>query len=762
MDKLKKLLLAHGEKIVASICVLLGFMALSSASWSPNSRSPLEIQDLTTKGTAQIEMNQWPEEEKVTFEEIPDVESMVRDNSKILTRAEDFQIGALNPSIQRVKEKRSAVDVLAPEDPRAVALVFPLAMPPEEEEEESAEGDPAVDVAGTEKKSDEELSEDEQIEKLIAEKFGLKKGATAGGIPGMEGYGGEAMEGYPGMESSFPGGGVGGAGGTDAMVGYPGMAGGGAGYEGGDYGGSELYGTYGSEMMSVKKNIRVSAGVSVTMVVDLQKQRNALRTALHLPSDYRVAQQYIQYVDLTVERRQKVGPNVWDPWEPVSSEDLGEILKDSFGIDRDIVSPAVTRSTITMPLPRRAAGEWQPSEASHPRVENFELSAEEKALIDKWNQRVSEKLATEKENLPVTVEQKGFSQFVQSATDLGTMYSGMGGYGGMGGMGGMGAMGGGYEGGSGYESAFDYSDFAQSMGGGELTAEQRQLLDETKATADHRLLLVRFMDFTVERGYAYQYRVRLEMKNPNYNHPLDELEDPGLSVEPTLFSDWSPPTPDVFVSLPHRTYLTKVDGREGRPEEVTVSVYTDTTETGLPVIGTVNAMMGLPVAGRQNIELVDLTTEEVGLREITLETNEVLSAAEEIERASTSEHRDIRAVIDQTRGRVVPDQICVIDSEGSLKLRFVGQNADQERQDRMEAAAILKIYDAWKKKNMPTNDFFGAGEGGGYEGAGLGMEYGASSAGGYYGGGGGSERGSSRSSRRDRRSSSRRSGREAP
>lgn len=740
MDKLKSALLNHGEKIVAVVFVLLGFMALTSANWSPETRNPEQIVDTTEKAKAQIAQNQWPEGDQKLFTDIADVENMVRNNSKILTKAEDFQIGSYNPSIRRVKAMRTGVVVLAPESPRAISVVFPLAMPPEEEDEEAEED-------GTEEedeKSEEEMTEEEQFEKLVAEKLGLRQGA--GGADA--GYPGGGLDGYPG------GGGLAGdAGypegyGDDSQSEMESMYGGG-GYEDGSAG--ELMGQYGTEMMSVKKNVRVSAGVAVTMVVDLRKQREGLRTSLHLPSDYRVAQAMIQYVDLMVERRRKQGPDVWDQWERVSSEDLGEILKESFGIDRDIVSPAVTRNTITMPLPRRAAGDWSADQVSHPRVENFELSPEEKILMDKWNQRVTEKLATIKEEQPEEVEQKGFSQFVQSSTDAGMMMMG-------------GSYGGGmdnYESGSGgeYGAAYDYSDFAEGMGEGKsLTEAERQLLDETKATADHRLLLVRFMDFTIERGFAYQYRVRLEMKNPNYNHPLDELVDPALSVEPTLFSEWSEATPETFVPVAHRTYLTGVDARDGIPEKVGISVYTDTTDTGMPVMGSLKSvMMGLPIAGKENIEIVDLTTEEVAQREVSLRTNELLTAAQEMPRVSTSdhEHAALKAAISQMRGRVVPDQVCVVDGDGGLILRSVGENRKQQKYDETEASTLLKIYDAWKKKKV-DNSFFGPGgdEGGygdDYAAGGLGMGYGAAAAGGYYGGGGGSQdTGSGRSSRKRR------------
>ena len=61
MDKLKTLLMKHGEKIVAVVCALFGFLALTSASWDADDRLPITIEQLVTNSKAKIETNEWPE-----------------------------------------------------------------------------------------------------------------------------------------------------------------------------------------------------------------------------------------------------------------------------------------------------------------------------------------------------------------------------------------------------------------------------------------------------------------------------------------------------------------------------------------------------------------------------------------------------------------------------------------------------------------------------------------------------------------------------
>lgn len=749
MDKLKSILMQHGEKMLAGFVLLLGFLAISSASWSTDNRSPLELVQKSSDAQAQIEQNSWPDEEKAAFKEIKDVQKLTAVDAKFKLDPSDYVINAINPSLIQSREKRFNVAVVAPADPVADWVVFTLAMPPEKEDADSEEtGEGAADklARADDAKEEGELSEEEAFEKMMERKFGKKK--EAGGMMGMMGdaEGGELFAGAGGAE-----------------VGMPDLAGGGMGMEmmagaGGNYegDGGELFSTYGSEMMSVKKRVRVSAGVSVRMVVDLQDQRSKIRNALHLSSDVQEAQQYIKYVDIQVQRRQQQeGPEPWSEWQDVSSEDLGLILKDSFGIDRDIVSPAVTRNTITMPLPRRATGTWDPVVASHPRVENFVLSEKEKALIDKFNQMVTERLDQEKAEMPVEVKEKGFSDFVTSVTDINTMY-GMGEMGSMGGMGGMEGAAGGYD--------MMYEDYESGMAGGKggkLSASEKALLDSTRATADMRLLLVRFMDFTVERGLAYQYRVRLEMKNPNYNHPLDELEDPSLATEPTIFSDWSAETKPTAVPQAHRVYVTDVESRRGRQEAVNMTIYTDTTETGLPVMGNVKVYTGMPIAGRRKQPVVDLTQDKLEDIEVTLATDGLLVAAQGVDRISTSDHPELKSVISGLpRGStIVPAQVCLVDSNGEMKLRSIGDREKQEVMDRKEADFILEKYEAWRpKKAGDDTGFFGPGgeegmmgmEGGEY---GMGMSDASSASGGYFGGGPGSrgESGRQESSRGGRR-----------
>lgn len=69
----------------------------------------------------------------------------------------------------------------------------------------------------------------------------------------------------------------------------------------------------------------------------------------------------------------------------------------------------------------------------------------------------------------------------------------------------------------------------------------------TKEKIEH--MLFRFFDFTAQPGKKYKYRIRLALENPNYKVPVQFLKSPDLAKEEFIFTDWSEPTPEVFVPL---------------------------------------------------------------------------------------------------------------------------------------------------------------------------------------------------------------------
>lgn len=66
--------------------------------------------------------------------------------------------------------------------------------------------------------------------------------------------------------------------------------------------------------------------------------------------------------------------------------------------------------------------------------------------------------------------------------------------------------------------------------------------------------LFRFFDTKVEGGKKYRYRVKLVLKNPNYNVKSEYVENESMTVNPFIEGDWSQASPVAEVPLDTRLY----------------------------------------------------------------------------------------------------------------------------------------------------------------------------------------------------------------
>lgn len=689
---LKALFLNHGEKFGAGMIGVLAVTGLATANWSACSRLEVELKDAAnkTREAWNSPTNVISEEKKQLFDSTPDVEMMANRMASPNEDIEQFAwVRHLNEPIIRVREKLSPVVVLPPESPESTLVTFALVQKPDEEEESDA----------TSTESPEEKEEMSESEKDLADLFGdnKKSGAGASAVPGGLGVASDGVAvgvstapGYEGMLGGAEGYAAGGAGmlsgglgtkepldgyGMDGTVGYMGME--------GSMGGAA----------PVERKVRSCAGVSVRCVFDLYKQTNMLAEALHIPA--KDGQRYIDFVNLEIQRKAAIpGADPWaGEWEPLSLKDIAEILEEAAYNDRDIVNPSVVRSEITMPLPARAAGNWTPANASHKRLEQFQLSDEEKELIDRHQAKLLEEANKLKAMLPPEqAKSEGFRRWGLASQDLGTALGG--------GMNVSGAM---------------FTDYQSSMNvgaaegaEGDAATQKKDPRFKTKEEMEkflnntlvaNRLLLVRFMDFTCERGNSYRYRVRLEMRNPAFNMPVDELEQPELASQMTIFSGWSEATEPVFVPGGYRYYTQKVDSRPRVDEVAQLSMFFQHETAGTPVMGSLRVPVGVRIGGKQSLEVVDLGKSTLEPQEIEFKSLDYLATVTEAPRISASEFPEMRDILKAvTGGRAIPDRISVIDSNGAIVSRYVGDKVSggakpiSEADDLAVTKFVLETY----------------------------------------------------------------------
>ena len=344
-----------------------------------------------------------------------------------------------------------------------------------------------------------------------------------------------------------------------------------------------------------------------------------------------------------------------------------------------------------MPLPRRAAASWLPGEVSHSRLEDFELDADERDMLNRIVASIyQEALEAEREQKATIRRKEGFGAYIEDASELRQAAR------------------------SKHESDEELKNsirkivedtFDQEQG---FTEEQKRIFDDVLAqlsnaeiTAADRLLLVRFIDFTAERGVTYRYRVRLEMFNPNYQQPPDLLEDPEQAEQETIVSPWSEPTPPATVPVRYRNHLKEVAGKSDGIQPLRVKTAIFYQDDGiLPVVGTIDVEVGMPIGGVRKIERVDLEKTIVETGDVVFETDELLGGVivrPDFDRTTLPEEfaQDVQQL--RRSERVIPDLACVIDFQGDVQLREVSSTSPDLKNDEELAAWILRNYEDWKR-----------------------------------------------------------------
>lgn len=693
----KALLLNHGEKLGAVVVGLLALTGLATANWSSCEKLESDLKNIAnqTRDQWSSQANAWPQEKQDLFAKTPDVELMAQ---KMASPNEFIELATVrhwNEPINQVREKLGAVSVLPPEFPEAILVQFPLL-------ENEDEGDSTDAVTETEKPA-RKTNEDQQA---LADLFGSRKAPGAPGVAGGTTLPGGAGNALPGT--------VGGSGSDAGSAAMMGMLPGTVMPPGGSDLGLDMYGAMMGGVPgaadAAERKVRFTAGISVRCVFDLYKQTVLLAEALRI-SPQEVNPSQIDFVNLEIQRKEAVpGPNPWaGEWQNLPLEDIAEILDRAAFVEREIVNPSVIRSEIVMQLPSRAAGNWTTANASHSRLENFKLSEEEQELIDMHQTRLLEEAKRNEASLPKDQARgEGFRRHGLTSQDLGMTLGNQ----------------------SSSASESMYGDYqAMMQGGGSAPGDQKSssrfknekeledFLDSTLVA--NRLLLVRFMDFTCDRGTSYQYRVRLEMRNPNFGRPVDELEQPELASRPTLFSDWSQPSTPVFVPAAYRYYTQKVDAKPRTNEMAHINMLYLHETAGTPVMANLRVPVGVRIGGRQTLEVVDLAKNTLETQEVELRSQDFLAGVSEAPRISQADFPELKDVLRSLGSRPIPDRITVLDSNGALVSRYVGDSvsADDKPISESDDMAMVKyVLDQYTdlRPGSPEDDIsnpYGGGSG---------------------------------------------------
>ncbi|QDU44456.1 hypothetical protein Mal52_29380 [Symmachiella dynata] len=508
---------------------------------------------------------------------------------------------------------------------------------------------------------------------------------------------------------------------------------------------------------------------------DVRQQRLNLARALRLPlpSD---ADQHLEFRGFRIQRQRAVpGENPWreENWEELDIEEAVRVLADASGFALPILDPRVTNHYITMPLPPRLEGYWT-EEATHPRLEQFKLSDDEREQLESMitslreqadelerndnskkggfselqmeiselrNRATEEQMKKLREKVsqsPKTIDDRVKEIFGLEAPPAGGAYTGLditrGGGSGRGrGLRGRSMLRG--------RNEDDDGDGRSSLGFGRTRGNRRNVrnrmavnrqrnmldvLDDPLQTqgiqaAIGRVLLFRYLDFTVKPGEAYRYRVKLIFNNPAFEaYEREQVDDEAVIQGETRESDWSEPSqvvvipPDTHAFVANAT-IGDAPGRNGANFEI----YQWHQELGTVINDKMRVIFGQFLGGTKNTLVLNLAKPSFDSELATFTSSMALVDATEEPTINLADHPDLKAALGNRRGiRTdrdtsigIPSEALVVKEDGSAaRLDSLSQERERERLEGI-LTGVRKQYEDLRDTGEDDRGFAPGGRG---------------------------------------------------
>jgi len=456
----KEFAVAHGEKMVLGLAGLLVLLALGKTTWSTYDKAPAEITTKAEDAQATIEQSEWPEEERERFSA----------KNRLHSRIESM----LQPVRGRTWRERNGGGLAFSISPTWSLYVKekPLEVP---------ELYPVQNLIAT------------PLRMVVAKRTARSLDET--GKPTDDDDGGYRADTKKPKPGSFKvGTGEGGEGGEDSGLNaspeeYPSYSDNDDGTGGTD---AEGIGESGSTVEGEGHHV-----VAVRGIVRIRDQLRAYEEALNLPENLD-PRRVIDIFDFTLERQVSTdGGETWRAWEPVDLESNAKFLFfEVDGFETPVVHQGVTHPVITSPLPMRLLRHWG-DEATHPDIANFKLSKkgrEKQRIINEIIAQRAAELRKRRRN-----QRRGFARILRDPNEeLQNIYSD-----------------------DRSRQRFQTDLHQRFNADGENPDAVTQIQNEVTAAGD--LLLFRYFDFDVLPGLAYQYRVRLQLRNPLFEIPIEKV-----------------------------------------------------------------------------------------------------------------------------------------------------------------------------------------------------------------------------------------------
>jgi len=667
-DNIKRFFLKHTEKLIFGLVCLFVLLTLVGTQWSTFQRTPAELEQNLQSAERMIATSVWTEEEKAKF---PPVEVDEEVNQMLAgINPGPYALGTevmFNPTgrddPRREPEFVAVADVIAESGRTILAQSTDPVLP----EEETSSAKPAVADAPVTPDAPDDLGLDDVADRSsIAPQIG----DDMMGEENPYGAGGYYEE-YTVSDS------------YDDMI-------------------MEDYSGEGGEMgMGLPSNVKgvPVRYVSVRGVFNLRRQVVNYSRALSIPETE--AERLVEFLDFKLERQKADSPKgPWDgEWEPVDVEVALDYLNQTVDFDPDVVSSGVRNPVITMPLPARLIGVWR-NKVNHPKVKNFELSPEEIEAEQALNRKILDEMAKKNQKIKQLATAKGFNRVQVDVTQLQQDY----------------LM---------NTDARQLTKTFETEFKGTPKEVREKLIQKIKAqvTAAGNLVLFRYIDFDLEAGKSYRYRVSLVLRNPNYDQPIDQVVEPSVAMGQIRETPMSEASNVATVSPDYAYFVSRVSPPRGINNEMADMTVFQWYESGTMIKSNLTMEPGDFIGGTAKTHVLRPAELKYEQENVVFKTDDLMVDALVVDKLDYNLHSDLKLPNTLTRGDVgVTAEVLVVDADGKLNVldpfSTAGTKKSYEDYYVAEKGPFDKIKDAANKRSSGMSELdalLGEGSGMDYE-----------------------------------------------
>lgn len=142
---------------------------------------------------------------------------------------------------------------------------------------------------------------------------------------------------------------------------------------------------------------------------------------------------------------------------------------------------------------------------------------------------------------------------------------------------------------------------------------------------DAESLLFRYIDFAVEPGACYRYRVKLTLRNPNHNRPRNEVRDESIALGETRTTPSSAATAPAALEDDVKYFLARSSRARGSArDDAQFSLFQWEPEFGTTVNAVLKTIVGQYIGGKTKTRRLNVAKPSFDPEEVTFTSRDLL------------------------------------------------------------------------------------------------------------------------------------------